>query len=73
MIPTNRIDRLVWEAFTNPDLRARLLNGHRREVLNAFNLTETERQTVLAVEADSLESFAEALCQPAEPMPVLSL
>jgi hypothetical protein len=69
MMPTNRIDRLVWEAFTNPGFRARLLNGQRREVLNAFNLTETERQTVLAVEADTLEAFAEALCQPPEPMP----
>lgn len=72
MIPTNRIDRLVWEAFTNPDFRARLLNGKRREVLHAFNLTETECQTVLAVEADSLESFAEALCQLPEPLPSLS-
>jgi hypothetical protein len=42
-------------------------------VLNAFNLTEIEQQTVLAVEADTLESFAEALCQPAEPVPVFSL
>jgi hypothetical protein len=73
MMPTNRIDRLVWEAFTNPDFRARLLNGQRREVLKAFNLTEAEWQTVLAVEADTLESFAEALCQPSEPMPALSL
>jgi hypothetical protein len=72
MIPTNRIDRLVWEAFTNPDFRARLLNGKRREVLNAFNLTEIERQTVLAVEADTLESFAEALCQFSEPLASLS-
>jgi hypothetical protein len=73
MMPTKRIDRLVWEAFTDPDLRARLLNGQRREVLNAFNLTETERQTVLAVKADTLEAFAEALCQPLEPISVVSL
>ena len=72
-MPTNRIDRLVWEAFINPDFRARLLNGQRREVLNAFNLTETERQTVLAVEADTLEAFAEALCRPLEAMPSPSL
>ena len=72
MIPTNRIDRLVWEAFTDPDFRARLLNGKRREVLHTFNLTETERQTVLAVEADTIESFAKALCQFSEPLPSLS-
>ena len=72
MTPTNRIDKLVWEAFTDPSFRARLLNGKRREVLHAFNLTETERQTVLAVEADTLESFAEALCQLSEPMRSLS-
>jgi hypothetical protein len=69
MMPTNRIDRLVWEAFTDPEVCARLLNGQRREVLDAFNLTETERQTVLAIEANTLEAFAEALCQPLEPMP----
>ncbi|MFQ6100190.1 MAG: hypothetical protein ACE5OS_02995 [Anaerolineae bacterium] len=41
-----------------------MLNGQRREVLAALNLTEAERQAVLTVKADTLEAFASALCQP---------
>jgi len=63
-MPTRRIDELVWVALTDPDFGARLLNGQRREMLATLNLTEAERQTVLAVQADSLEAFAGALCQP---------
>ena len=63
-MPTRKIDELVWLALTDPDFRARLLKGQRREVLTAVNLTETEKQAVMAVKADTLESFAGALCQP---------
>jgi len=64
-MPTRRIDELVWMALTDPDFSARLLNGQRREVLATLNMTETEQKVVLAVQADSLEAFAGALCQPA--------
>jgi len=64
-MPTRRIDELIWIAFTDPNFSARLLNGQRREMLTTVNLTETEQKTVLAVQADSLEAFAGALCQPA--------
>ena len=73
MMPTRKTDRLIWEAFTNQDVRARLLNGQRREILTSFGLTETERQTMLAIEAETLEAFAEALCQPLEPAPCTSI
>jgi len=63
-MPTRRIDELIWTALTDPVFRGRLLNGHRYEVLAAFNLTEAERQALLAVKADTLEAFAGALCQP---------
>jgi len=62
-MPTRRIDELVWRALTDPDFRVRLLNGHRREALDSLNLTELEQQAVLAVKADTLETFAGALCQ----------
>jgi hypothetical protein len=65
VVPTRRIDELVWMALTDPGFRGRLLNGHRREVVSALNLTEMERRAVLAVKADTLEAFAGALCQPA--------
>jgi hypothetical protein len=63
-MPTHRIDELVWTALTNPTFREQMLNGHRTEVVEALGLTETERRTVLAVKADTLEAFAGALCQP---------
>jgi hypothetical protein len=61
---THRIDELVWAALTDPALRERVLNGGRREIADAFRLTEAERRAVLAVKADTLEAFAGALCQP---------
>ena len=63
-MPTRRIDELVWMALTDSTVRERLLNGHRREVVDALRLTEAERQIVLAVKkVDTLEDFANALCQ----------
>jgi len=62
-MPTRRIDELVWMAFTDSTFRDRLLNGQRREVVAALNLTEVERQAVLGVKAHTLEAFAGALCR----------
>jgi len=59
-----KIDELVWVALTDPVFCERLLNGQRNEVLDAFGFTEAERQAVMAVKADTLESFAGALCRP---------
>ena len=64
MMPTRGIDELVWMALTDSAFRERLLDGHRREVVDAVGLTEAERQAVLAVKADTLEAFAGALCRP---------
>jgi hypothetical protein len=63
-MPTHRIDELIWTALTDPTFCERMLNGHRREIVDSFGLTETERQILLAVKADTLQSFAGALCQP---------
>jgi hypothetical protein len=63
-MPTRKIDELVWMALTDSAFRERLLNGRRREVLTTLNLTEAEQQVVLAVKANTLETFAGALCQP---------
>jgi hypothetical protein len=61
-MPRN-IDALIWRAFTDAAFRKGLLNGSRPELVKAMNLTAEEREAVLAVEADSLEAFAGALCQ----------
>jgi hypothetical protein len=63
-MPTRKIDELVWMALTDSAFREGLLNGHRRKLLGTLRLTEAERQTVLAVNANTLETFAGALCQP---------
>lgn len=68
-MPTRTIDELVWTALTDSSFRRRLLNGQRREVLETVSLTEAERQAVMAVQADTLEGFAGALCNP-EPVRV---
>jgi len=63
-MPTREIDELIWLALTDSTFRERLLNGQRRELLATLSLTDVERQTLLAVEAHTLEGFARALCQP---------
>ena len=63
-MPTHRIDELIWKAFTDPAFCERMLNGHRWEVLESLSLPEVERQAVLAVNAETLEAFAGALCRP---------
>ncbi|MGD2103845.1 MAG: hypothetical protein PVJ55_01870 [Anaerolineae bacterium] len=57
------IDALVWRAFTDASFRKGLLNGRRPDLVDALDLTAEEREAVLAVEAESLEDFAVALCQ----------
>jgi len=52
-------------ALTDSAFREQLLNGHRREMLDTLSLIETERQVVLAVKANTLDTFAGALYQPA--------
>jgi hypothetical protein len=58
-----KIEELIWRAFTDVSFREGLLNGHRRELVASFDLSDAEREAVLAVEADSLEAFAGALYQ----------
>lgn len=62
---SHNIDALVWRALTDAGFREGLLNGHRRELATQLGLNDAEQQAVMAVQADSLESFAGALCQQA--------
>jgi hypothetical protein len=63
-MPTRKIDELIWRALTDPVFRDRVLSGQRDEILDALSLTEVERETVQAVQANTLEGFAAALCNP---------
>jgi TRAP-type C4-dicarboxylate transport system substrate-binding protein len=58
-----RIDGLIWKALTNANFWDGLLNDHRREVLDAWDPTEGEREVVLAVQTDALEEFDAAHCR----------
>lgn len=62
---TQGIEELIWRALTDSSFRDALLSSRRCEVLGTLGLTEAERRAVTAVEADTLESFAGALCSPA--------
>ena len=62
---TQGIEKLIWRALTDSTFRDALLGSRRCEVLGTLGLTEVERQAVAAVDADTLENFAGALCSPA--------
>ncbi len=57
------IDKLIWKALTDAAFCEGLLTGRRRELLATLDLTSAEREAVLAVQADTLEEFAGALCR----------
>lgn len=61
-MPTRAIDELIWTALTDSSFCEQLLGGRRRDLLETFRLTEAERQAVLAVKANTLESLAATLC-----------
>jgi hypothetical protein len=63
-MPTRKMDMLMWAALTDTTFREGLLNGRRPELVSQLNMTDTEKQAILAIRADSLEAFAGALCQP---------
>jgi hypothetical protein len=62
-MPSHNIDVMVWNALTDEGFRKGLLNGHRSELAIQLGLTAAEHQAVMAVQADTLEAFAGALCQ----------
>jgi hypothetical protein len=66
IIMPRAFDKLIWTALTNAAFCERILNGCRRELLATLDLTSVELETVLAVQADTLEEFAEALCRQSE-------
>jgi len=54
---------MMWAALTDVDLREHLLNRQRRQVMEAFNLSNPERQVITSINADTLDALAEALCR----------
>lgn len=52
---------LVGTATLDSSFCDHLLRGDRCQAIAKFELTETEREAVLAIEADTLSDFAQAL------------
>ena len=54
---------LIGTALVDRDFCEELLNGKRPAILAGFDLTDEEREVVLASEADSIQEFAVGLCE----------
>lgn len=54
---------LVGTALTDSEFRDKLLRGERHSLLAEFDLTDEERESILAIEAESVQEFAAQLCE----------
>ena len=54
---------LVGTALTDFKFCDNLLNGRRHTLLTEFDLTDEEREVVLAIQAESIQAFAAQLCK----------
>lgn len=52
---------LIGAANLDQSFRERLLNGDRLQVIDTLDLSEAEREAVLAIKAETLTDFAQAL------------
>jgi hypothetical protein len=51
------LNAIATRALLDNHFRADILNGHRKERISEFDLTEDERKVVLSIEADTLDQF----------------
>ncbi len=58
---TLKLNALVTKALLDRDFQAAILNGHRRECLVNFGLSDDEMKAVLAVQANSLDQFIQQI------------
>lgn len=55
------LNAIATRALLDNHFRADILNGHRKERISEFDLTEDERTAILSIEADSLDQFIRQL------------
>lgn len=55
---TSTLQVLIGTALTDTNFRHGLLNGSRRRLLQTFAFTSDEIETIMGIQADSLEQFA---------------
>jgi hypothetical protein len=56
-----KLNAIAAQALLDEDFKAALLNGKRREKLNAFELNEEEIQAIMSIEAMDLDQFIRRL------------
>lgn len=60
--PTHEeLQALVGRALIDPSFKRDLLNGHRAECLDEFNLSRDERAAATTIQASDLRTFARQL------------
>lgn len=52
------LQRLIGTALTDSSFCSALLNGSRRRILSGFPLSGDEVESIMAIQADTLEDFA---------------
>jgi len=62
-VSTSTLQILIGTALTDTTFRHGLLNGSRRRLLQSFPFTNDEIETIMGIQADSLEQFAGELHQ----------
>ncbi len=71
------LQTLIGTALIDSSFRAALLNGSRRRILQSFDLSDEQVETIMAIRADSLEQLASEIhrrlidAQDLEPLPSL--
>jgi len=55
------IEEVIGHAIIDGEFRASLLNGKRARLIEPFDLSPEEQQTIMSIRAESLESFARQL------------
>lgn len=54
------LNAIATQALVDKNFRADILNGHRKERLNEFELSNKEIDAVLSIKAESVDQF---ICQ----------
>ncbi len=57
----SHLQTLICNAGLSIDTQHRLLNGQRRQVSAELGLSEQDIETVMSVQADTMQTFAQAL------------
>lgn len=55
------LNAIATKALLDHNFQADILNGHRKERLNEFDLSDDEKRVVLSIEAKNVDQFVTCL------------